>query len=390
MNNNVVQYLDGACYGCGVCAIICPKKIITINENNCGFYIPVISDNDLCINCGLCLDVCSYYHDKISLPEKRLEKLDAYASWSNNHAVRRMASSGGTGFEIARYLFLKGFSLCGVRYNTEKQIAEHFITEDLKEYEKSMGSKYIPSYTFDAFRSIDKNKKYFITGTPCQIDSLRRYIKKKKLEDNFVLLDFFCHGVPSLLLWRSYLKTYQQEKNSDVRWRNKELGWHNSWVLKFFKSGKECYASNFKDGDIFYNFFLGHRCLNQACFYKCKYKHTQSAADIRIGDLWGTKYKTNDEGITGMLVFSEKGKDIINEISKFITFSPESIECVTEAQMKKCATPSPSYNYVMNAFVSGKNLLKINRVANIIDFLGYLPKKMNYYSKRIVQKILKG
>lgn len=386
---NIAQYTNVGCYGCGVCSLICPKQIIYIKESKHGFYVPEIQKIDDCINCGLCLDVCSYHHSQVSFPTVNLGEIQAFASWSKNQNVRYNASSGGTGFEIARHLFHKGYSLCGVKYNTEKQIAEHFITEDLYEYEKSMGSKYIPSYTYDAFRSINKNKKYFITGSPCQIDSLRRYIKKK-IEDNFVLLDFFCHGVPSLLLWRSYLKTYQKEKISDIRWRNKELGWHNSWVLKFFKSGKECYASNFKDGDLFYKFFLGHRCLNQACFYKCKYKCTQSAADIRIGDLWGTKYNTNEEGITGILVFSEKGKEILNEAANLVHFIPETVACVMEAQMKECAKPAPSYHYVMDALVSNKNLLKLNRVANIIDFFGYLPQKVNYYSKRIVQKILKG
>lgn len=387
--NNISIFKDKSCYGCGVCAVICPKDIIIIKEDDYGFYSPRITDVDACINCGLCLEVCSYNHNQISLPLSRLEKIQAYASWSNNKNIRFNASSGGTGFEIARYLFHKGFSLCGVKYNIEKQIAEHFIAEDLKEYEKSMGSKYIQSYTMSAFKSIDKAKKYFITGTPCQIDSLRRYIKKKRIEDNFVLLDFFCHGVPSLLLWKSYIRTFQTGIHSDVRWRNKELGWHNSWVLKFFNAGKEYYASNFKEGDIFYNFFLGHRCLNQACYYNCKYKSTKSAADIRIGDLWGTKYSSNEEGITGILVFSEKGNEIIRNMPNYLTVLSESVECIGEAQMKKNAHPAPSYNYVMKSLNRGENLLKINRVANIIDFIGYLPKKMKYYSKRIVQKIFR-
>lgn len=385
--DNVSIFKNKSCYGCGVCAVICPKNIIIIKENDKGFYSPQITNEDICINCGLCLEVCSYNHDQVVLPVNRLKEINAYASWSNDQNVRYNASSGGTGFEIARYLHKKEYMLCGVRYNAEKQIAEHFMTDSLSEYEKSMGSKYIPSYTVDAFSAITRNRKFFITGTPCQIDSLRRYIKKKKIENNFVLMDFFCHGVPSLLMWYSYLKTFQNGKISDVRWRNKELGWHNSWVLKFFNSGKECYASNFKEGDLFYNYFLGHRCLNSACQNNCKYKYTASAADIRIGDLWGEKYQKNEAGVTGVIAFTNEGKKLLEEMSDLITLLPESIECVGEAQMKKNAHLAPSYNYVMKSLIRGKDLLKINRVANIIDFIGYLPKKIKYYSKRIVQKI---
>ena len=53
--------------------------------------------------------------------------------------------------------------------------------------------------------SINKKEKYLVTGTPCQIDSFRKYIKKFRVEDNFVLMDFFCHGVPSKLVWDKYI-----------------------------------------------------------------------------------------------------------------------------------------------------------------------------------------
>lgn len=387
MSNNVFLYIEESCYGCGVCSVICPKKIIEIKENKYGFYTPTIKDFELCINCGLCIEVCSYCHDNVEKSENSLTESKGYASWSNDEKIRKNASSGGTGFEVAHFLNKKGYMFCGVRYNAEKQIAEHFMTDSLSEYERSMGSKYIPSYTVDAFSTITKGRKYFVTGTPCQIDSLRRYIKKRKIEDHFVLMDFFCHGVPSLLMWHSYLKTYQNGHISDVCWRNKELGWHNSWVVKFFDSGIERYSSNFNDGDLFYDFFLGHRCLNPACQNKCKYKYTNSAADIRIGDLWGTKYQNNEAGVTGVIAFTTQGKNILKQMSDLITIFPESLEYVAEAQMKKNAYPAPSYNYVMESLIQGKNLLHVNRVANVIDFIGYFPGKIKYYFKRVFQKI---
>ena len=49
-----------SCYGCAVCAMACPKKIIDIHLNSNGFYEPYITDESKCVNCGLCLDVCSY------------------------------------------------------------------------------------------------------------------------------------------------------------------------------------------------------------------------------------------------------------------------------------------------------------------------------------------
>ena len=54
-----------------------------------------------------------------------------------------------------------------------------------------------------------------VSGTPCQIDSLRRYINKMKCQENFVLLDFFCHGVPSKFVWDKYIKE-QQDKLGNI------------------------------------------------------------------------------------------------------------------------------------------------------------------------------
>lgn len=113
--------------------------------------------------------------------------------------------------------------VCGVRYNIKHNRAEHYIVTTQEELAPSIGSKYIQSYTVDGFKAINLRKKYLVTGTPCQIDSFRRYIRKFRCEDNFVLLDFFCHGVPSILMWHKYLVWTEKKvgKLNYVSWRNK-------------------------------------------------------------------------------------------------------------------------------------------------------------------------
>lgn len=109
----------------------------------------------------------------------------------------KKCSSGGVGFEISKILLEQGYKICGVRYNPTLNRAEHYISVSKEELVQSAGSKYIQSYTVDGFRSIDRKEKYLVVGTPCQIDSFRRYIRKNHIEENFILMDFFCHGVPS-------------------------------------------------------------------------------------------------------------------------------------------------------------------------------------------------
>ena len=52
------------CYGCGVCTKACPVHIIDLHLNKEGFYEPFIAEEDKCIHCGLCRDVCAYIKDE--------------------------------------------------------------------------------------------------------------------------------------------------------------------------------------------------------------------------------------------------------------------------------------------------------------------------------------
>lgn len=190
----------GSCYGCGVCTLACGKKIIKMRRDKTGFYVPYIEDASKCTDCGLCTDVCAYLHRDKAVENSPLK---SFAAWSKEKAVRHICSSGGVGFEIGRSMLEKGFHILGVRYNVKKQRAEHYVATSAEDLLASMGSKYIQSYTYDAFKTLDRKRKYLITGTPCQIDSFKRYVRKFRCEDNFVLLDFFCHGVPSGLVWKN-------------------------------------------------------------------------------------------------------------------------------------------------------------------------------------------
>ena len=95
--NNISSIHD--CYGCGMCAVTCPSKIISIKINRDGFYEPTINTDDKCSSCGLCLDVCSYNHDNLSVEKKPLK---SFGAWSKDFAVRRKCSSGGVGFEVGK------------------------------------------------------------------------------------------------------------------------------------------------------------------------------------------------------------------------------------------------------------------------------------------------
>ena len=283
-------------------------------------------------------------------------QIKSWAAWSNDEDIRRKCSSGGIGFEIGKQLIEEGYHAVGCRYDIKEQRAEHYIATTIEGFIQSIGSKYIQSYTVEAFKQIKrKEQKYLITGTPCQIDSFRRMIRKFHCEDNFLLMDFYCHCVPSMWAWKSYIKMLEPKigKVTYASWRNKfEYGWHDSWLMgmdgentskpinwhdsynMLIREKKTFIQSRLSQGDLFYRLFLGDFCCNPACQKNCKYKYAASSADIRIGDLWGNTYKNNEEGVSALVTFTSKGAEVIKEL-KNCTLIEHTFSTVAEGQMKK-------------------------------------------------------
>lgn len=379
MTNNISTLKN--CYGCSLCASICPKHIISLKLSKTGFYQPVIVNDGDCVQCGLCLKVCAYTN---ALPNIDRAIVQGFATWSKEPVVRRMASSGGTGFELARLLLHKGYKVIAVRYNAEQQRAEHYIAETEEDLIQSMGSKYIQSFSEEAFRAMKKGGKYLVTGTPCQIASMRRYVQMKKMEDDVVLMDFFCHGVPSKLLWDKYVAELEPKIGKVVyaSWRNKRAGWHDSWAMgldddkqdssvdwhdsynMLIRGGKTFYSRKRSEGDLFYKFFLSDTCFNKACYKDCKFKDLQSAADIRIGDLWGKKYAENEEGVTGVLTFNEKGEKTLKECN--VEIIPETTKIVTEGQLKNKIKRPYYYTFLLTLLRTNLKLKTIYRIVQML------------------------
>ena len=391
MSNSVSSF--DYCFGCGVCSSICGKDAISMSLNRDGFYVAVV-DSSKCVNCGLCLQVCAYNDKKNPLNSP---PINSWAAWSNNKDVQKKCSSGGIGFEIGKQLIEKGYKAVGCRYDIKHQRAEHFIATTVEENVQSIGSKYIQSFTADAFKQIDKTQRYFVAGTPCQIDSFRKMIQKFHCEDNFVLMDFFCHCVTSMWAWKAYINMLEPKigEVTYASWRNKfEYGWHDSWLMgidgentskpvnwhesyNLIVRGKKTFIqSRWSQGDLFYKLFLGDVCCGKQCAIDCKYKYDKSSADIRIGDLWGKTYQEDEKGVSALVAFTNKGIDIISEL-KEVTLIEHPFEIVAEGQMKENAKAKEVYPLVMFLLRRGlplnnvlyKVLLFIQRVITRIKII---------------------
>lgn len=394
------------CYGCGVCTVACPTGIIELSEKD-GFYRPLIKDNEKCLRCSLCLKNCSFISGACNSKAPEM----CFVAWSKDKGIRRTSTSGGIIYELLKHFVSKGSNAIVVRYNYSTNRAEHYIASNISQLEDSIGSKYIPSNFANALRLINNKDKYVVVGTPCQIASLKNYVNSKHIEKNFIFIDFFCHGVPSLKFWDKYLAGIKKKtgKVRFIRFRNKyidnitssdfksykqelncsgesEFDWSSSTNL-FIYGTKGYYNSRLALNDSFYRFFLGNRCLNDCCYDSCVFKQMSSFADIRVGDIWGKTFSKNRQGASSVICFTKNGINVINSIKDRLHIKMIPYKIASEGQMCNNAKRAVSYKYVKKALNGNKNLNTIDHYASLIEFCK-APKKVTKRYLKITLKFL--
>lgn len=298
------------CFGCGLCAVVCPSGALEIKLNRQGFFTPV-ADPGRCVKCGLCERVCPLRSRRESTAV-----LDCFAGWSLDPAVRSKSSSGGIGFELARAALRSGYRVSAAAYDVETATVRHFVTHDEDQLGGAAGSKYLQSFTFDAFAEFRKPGRFAVFGTPCQIAGVREFAELKKRTGDFLLIDFFCHGVPSLRLWQKYLSDAEAVTGpvKRARWRTKDnRDWHDSYAI-VLEGENSTLISGAREDDLFYRFFLGGFCRNPSCVNACRFQGMSSAADLRLGDAWGEAYGNDSRGVSAVAVYSEAGRELLGRL----------------------------------------------------------------------------
>ena len=325
--NNIADISNyDQCTSCGMCSAICPVEAIQIKLDENGFYRPEINE-EKCIACGKCKKICYRFDQNISLTAKK--NVHAYSAVNKDKELVRECSSGAISEEIMKACIKHGYKVVGVEYDYEKDNIKTTTTSDVNSITKYRGSKYFQSYTVEAFKEITKNKedKYAVIGTPCQIYALRKWAEEHK-KDNLLLIDFFCHGIAPVSLWKSYIKEFQSPFLK-VDFRTKDYGWHN-FATRFIDADKKEILSK-RTNDQFYDLFFSELCFNNSC-YKCKARSTVEYSDLRIGDFWGKRYASNMEGVSAVIVNTKKGYEIFKEISPYLKTKKVEFEEIISAQ----------------------------------------------------------
>lgn len=318
------------CTSCQMCAAVCPKDAININMDADGFYRPNVND-DLCVDCGLCTKVCYKFENEIAdYGVNKLANTILYGASAKDPDIVKSTTSGGIADLMAHKLIKEGYKCVGVVYDSDRDAAIDTIAETEDKLLGFRGSKYIQSYTVEAFKQIVrtcKTEKYAVFGTPCQIFALDKYLRQRKVRDNHILIDLYCHGCPSMNIWKKYIKEIKKKISSDVvdnvNFRSKVKGWGNFYVVVDI-AGKPVFYSNNRHNE-FFDLFFSDQVLNEAC-NDCKLRGTLEYTDIRLGDFWGKQYVLNSKGVSAVSLVSNKAKILFNSISNHVDYQEETYQ----------------------------------------------------------------
>lgn len=312
-----------ACTSCQMCGAVCPMGAIAIALNEDGFYRPVI-DVEKCIDCSLCVRSCYKFDDTIRITED-VNKYNLIAAWAKNSDVRRQTTSGGIADVMVRELISQGYKCVGVGYDTKHNCAKGCVAETVEQTVAFRGSKYIQSLSVDAFKEVvkeSKTQKYAVFGLPCQIYAIDRYLRTRGCRDSHLLVDLYCHGCPSLNVWKKYINEIVAKHNAksvlSVNFRSKVRGWGNFYVVVVVEGVSypiEVVSPRIKDG--FYEMFFSDLVLNDSC-PDCELRSTLEYADIRLGDFWGKSYVMNHQGVSAVTVMTEHGGRIMDSIKPLL------------------------------------------------------------------------
>lgn len=302
------------CCGCTACYNICPKKCISMTEDEEGFLYPIVN-TDNCINCDLCNKVCPVINHK----ETDINKYQTAAIMQHkNKDVLKQSTAGGAFTAIAEYVIQNGGIVFGVEM-TENYFVQHTSVENVNDLYKYRNSKYVQSYVGNSFENVrnELNKGILVcfSGTPCQIEGLRYYLQRDY--ENLILVDVVCRAVPSPGVWKRYIEMKVSEKGTmkSIRFRDKSLGYQYS-TMEMKSADGTVYRGGI-ESDPWLRMFFSGMIIRPSCS-ACKFRSRYRNSDFTIWDCFNSYSieKSFDEniGTTRMLIHSKKGQEIFNKI----------------------------------------------------------------------------
>ena len=380
------------CTGCAACYSCCPAGAIRIIKDEEGFSFPSVNSKK-CIECDLCRKICPVLN--YTAPEHN-NNPEVFALINNDLTIRQKSSSGGVFYELAKDIILSDGIVYGTKMNDDL-IPIITSAQNMEQLIPLMGSKYVQAEVGDAFKLIKRDleafKKVLFVGTPCQVAGLKMFLDKDY--DNLILVDLVCHGVPSRSVFNSYIndlcKKYKENVIS-VTFRDKKYGW-NRFAMRLQFANEKCYCKP-NQIDPWMLAFNANIMLRNSC-YHCVFKTRERISDLTLGDLWGVDNVAHDmndnNGISLVIVQSEKGKRIMERLSKSFTMREIDFDRVqNENSFHQIMKPAYRNEFISTAVMDSFNVAYRRYVKKPAKQILYINTRLALSNmKRKIKRLIK-
>lgn len=335
------------CCGCTACESVCGHHAIQLKEDVEGFLYPHI-DTALCINCRLCEKVCPIVkydaiEDKTGCDTQRF-----FALSHKDDSVKEQSSSGATFHELAANVLNKDGVVYGAVFDACMNVV-HCRICDKENIHLFYGSKYVQSDLRGVFRQVKSDlscgKHVLFSGTPCQVEGLKLYLHREY--GKLLTVDVVCHGVPSPMLFRKYVKMLEcvyGKKVQHINMRDKKKGWKQRYHFRIkFEDGTEIYDT--RHGNMWNEMFFSENISRPSC-HSCRFTNYCRPSDITIADFWGIEkrhpeYKGKG-GVSLVMSNTPKGELAINGILQNYDHMEVSKEETLQPCLQHSVTPNPA------------------------------------------------
>lgn len=288
--------------------------------------------------------------DDIQHPAIRnaMKMLDMHG-WHKNEEIRKLSTSGAAFIGIAQVCKKNGFKhFYGAAYNDSLQV-QHIDVPDFNNPELLRCSKYTQSDMTNVYSEVKRNllkgEKVLFSGTPCQVDGLKRFLGKYN-EQDLMLIALVCHGVSSPVAFARYLQEVEKENNSSVlgvRFRDKRISngtLSHRFTTLTLKDGREISST-----DDLYTAAFGIGVMDRESCYCCPYASPSGAGDVTIGDFWGIEKTVPhlsseiSKGISLIIPHTEKAVNLMTELSEFMLLEKIPLKSAVNDRQRQLQMP---------------------------------------------------
>lgn len=348
INNPSVAFTvqNDLCLGCGLCSDVCPTDSVHIGIKN-GEYRPVINTSS-CLNakgCHKCFSVCPglgvaikkiaddrFYGEGGEYNDKVGYYLESYYGCAKNHDTRWHGASGG--FLTAFISFLLDNKHISAAVVCENDLSQPFLNKTTlirksSDLYKTRSSKYCPVKFEGIIKQIKKETgKVVIVGLPCAIHGFRKYELMDALFRNHIFGYFgiYCSCGRTFNLTDYVFEKQGIDKDSLSYFQYRDEGCLGSLVAK---DSRKITKIPFQ---LYYHplrsFFIPNRC--QFCV-----DHFAELSDVAFGDVHFGEFKKDLVGLNSLVVRKQIFKDLLLEasIQGYITYDKLSKDDLISSQV---------------------------------------------------------